>query len=208
MKVAAGFLLLLALGLGLAFWLLSGDARFLQFVLLAWAIVGMASFAVSGVFDPLVDGAMRVLGAGPAAPPVDDFAPIEAMVGRGEPVLAAEEYRARAADARVRTEALLRRAELLAGPLGQPGAAAAELEALRDSARLAPADDVRVGLALVDLYDHRLGEPGRAMAELRRLLDRDPEGRQARQLRAQLAALKARHFGDAPAARPPLPGAR
>jgi hypothetical protein len=84
----------------------------------------------------------------------------------------------------------VRRAALLGGPLGQPETALVELDGLR-RAGLSAADDLRVGVALVDLYDRRLGEPGRAMAELRRLIDRHPGDRSVRRLRHALAALKA-----------------
>jgi hypothetical protein len=64
-----------------------------------------------------------------------------------------------------------------------------ELQSLRDG-RLGRKADLRVGLALVDLYDRRLAEPGKAMAELRRLIDRHPEDQGIRRLRHHLAALK------------------
>jgi hypothetical protein len=57
-------------------------------------------------------------------------------------------------------------------------------------------EDIRVGLALAELWEHRLGEPGRAMRELRRLLDRYPSNRRMRQIRAELAELKARPFAS------------
>ena len=50
-----------------------------------------------------------------------------------------------------RLEATLRRSRLLIGPLSEPESAAVELDSLRAHA-LTPRDDVRVGLALVDLY--------------------------------------------------------
>jgi hypothetical protein len=91
--------------------------------------------------------------------------------------------------------ALIRRAELLAGPLGTPLAAVAELEALqRDADRLRPTEDMRLGLALTELYEQRLGDPGRALVEVRRLIDRYPAARQTRELRGLLAALRERHF--------------
>jgi hypothetical protein len=68
-----------------------------------------------------------------------------------------------------------------------------ELESLQAQA-LSRRDDLRVGLALVDLYDRRLADPGRAMAELRRLIDRHPEDPGVRRLRESLAALKAERF--------------
>jgi hypothetical protein len=87
----------------------------------------------------------------------------------------------------------VRRAALLGGPLGHPETALVELDGLRRS-RLSAADDLRVGVALVDLYDRRLGDPGRAMGELRRLIDRHPGHGSVRRLRRALAELKAEHL--------------
>ena len=112
---------------------------------------------------------------------------------RGHYAAAAEEYAERARNPDERVEATLRRAALLAGPLSQPENAAVELDSLR-SHRLASRDDFRVGLALVDLYEHHLNDPGRAMAELRRLIDRYPTAHGARRLRAALSSLKAGRF--------------
>jgi hypothetical protein len=114
-------------------------------------------------------------------------------VVRGEVATAAEAYRERAQRPAERVEATVRRAALLGGPLGQPETALVELEGLRRS-KLSPRDDLRVGVALVDLYDRRLGDPGRAMAELRRLIDGHPGDRSIRRLRHALAALKAEHL--------------
>ena len=119
------------------------------------------------------------------------YSAIETLVVRGEIAAAAEAYRERAQSPADRVEATVRRAALLAGPLAQPETALVELEGLRRSS-LSAADDLRVGVALVDLYDRRLGDPGRAMAELRRLIDRYPGAvASARRLRRALAELKA-----------------
>jgi hypothetical protein len=84
--------------------------------------------------------------------------------------------------------------------LAEPETAAVEVEGLR-SHPLSGRDDFRVGLALVDLYDHHLNDPGRAMVELRRLIDRYPTASGARRLRAALSALKSQRFdGTQPSA--------
>jgi hypothetical protein len=80
--------------------------------------------------------------------------------------------------------------------LRQPETAAAELENLRASVRPGAEEDLRIGLALVELYEDRLGDPGSAMAELRRLIDQHPSTRHLRRLRAELADLKQRRFGN------------
>jgi hypothetical protein len=89
----------------------------------------------------------------------------------------------------------VRRAGLLAGPLGQPETALVELQALREHA-LTPAQDLRVGVTLVDIYERRLDNAGRAMVELRRLIDLYPDRRAVRRLRHELAMLKADRWAD------------
>ena len=81
--------------------------------------------------------------------------------------------------------------------LREPESAAVELDSLRAHA-LTPREDVRIGLALVDLYENRLDNAGRAMAELRRLIDRDPSGQGARRLRAALRELKSQRYPATP----------
>ena len=117
------------------------------------------------------------------------------MAEQGHVEAAAEAYRLRAQAPRDRVNALIRRAQLLAGPLKLPHAAVGELEDVqRDAARLSAGEDMRVGLALTELYEQRLDDPGRAMVEIRRLIDRYPHARQARELRGLLAVLRTQHF--------------
>jgi hypothetical protein len=162
-----------------------------------WTIFGVLAGLVDAVLEPVIDLANRILcnvglvraGAG--------FSAEETLVAQGLHDAAAAAYLERAKTKEARVTALLRRAELLAGPLGQPDAAAAELEALqRDADSLSVGDDVRLGLALTELYEQRQADPGRAMGEVRRLLDRHPQVRQARELRGLLAAFRAQHFGQ------------
>jgi hypothetical protein len=120
------------------------------------------------------------------------FSAVETLVVRGDFESAAEAYRERAQRPAERVEATVRRAALLGGPLHQPETALVELESLRRG-KLSPAEDVRVGVALVDLYERRLGDPGRAMAELRRLIDLHPDHGSVRRLRRALADLKDEH---------------
>ena len=110
-------------------------------------------------------------------------------MARGHLAEAAEAYRERAQQPADRVEATVRRAALLAGPLGQPETALVELQALREH-RLTADADLRVGVALVDVYERRLAEPGRAMVELRRLIDLYPDRRATLRLRRELAILK------------------
>ena len=83
----------------------------------------------------------------------------------------------------------MRRAALLAGALGQPETALVELQGLREH-RLTPEADLRVGVALVDVYERRLSDPARAMVELRRLIDLYPDRRATARLRRELTMLK------------------
>jgi hypothetical protein len=155
---------------------------------------------VNAVLDPLIEFLGTVLTNVGLTRAGGGFSAEETLAAQGHADAAAEAYRLRAESPRDRVPALLRRAELLAGPLGTPLAAVAELEALqRDADRLRPADDMRLGLALTELYEQRLDDPGRAMVEVRRLIDRYPEARQTRELRGLLAVLRERHF-TAPAA--------
>jgi hypothetical protein len=170
------------------------ESRALQLVGVCWAVYGFAVGLLDGVLEPLVDGVARVLQNVGLRRVGGGYSSMEALVAGGHYAAAAEAYRERAREERGRAEAVLRRAALLAGPLDQPESAAAELDALRAGDRLSPDDDIRVGLALAELWEHRLAQPGRAMGELRRLLDRYPSNRRMRQIRAELAELKARRF--------------
>jgi hypothetical protein len=176
------------------------EPRALLLAGLLWALFGFMSGMVDVVVDPLIELINTVLTNVGLTRAGGGFSAEEALAAQGHADAAAEAYRLRAESPRERVPALIRRAELLAGPLGMPLAAVAELEALqRDADRIPPADDMRLGLALTELYEQRLNDPGRAMVEVRRLIDRYPEARQTRGLRGLLAALRDRHF-SAPAA--------
>ncbi len=196
-RVTAGLLLLFGtvVALGLA---LSGVVpRALQMVGVLWAIYGFVVGLTSGVLEPVIDGVFHALSNWGVVRAGGGYSAIETLVVRGEIAAAAEEYRERAQQPADRVEATVRRAALLGGPLAQPETALVELEGLRRSA-LSPAEDIRVGAALVDLHDRQLGDPGRAMAELRRLIDRHPSARATRRLRQALSDLKAEHLGSRP----------
>lgn len=160
-----------------------------------WAVYGL----VHGVFDLALEPFTAFLARGVPSIGMErigtGFSEVETLEAQGHYPAAAEAYRDRATRPGDRIPATVRRAALLAGPLQQPDQAVLELDALRLAA-LAPADDILIGLALADLYEHRLRNPGRAMVELRRLLDRYPRSHHTRQVRATLAALRRHHFGD------------
>jgi hypothetical protein len=157
-----------------------------------WAIYGFIVGLTSGVLEPAIEGLVRVLADLGLIRWGGGFSAIEALTVRGDYATAAEAYRERAQRASDRVEATVRRASLLGGPLQQPETALVELEALRGG-KLTPAEDVRVGVALVDLFERRLQAPGRAMAELRRLIDLHPDHASVRRLRRALADLKDQH---------------
>jgi len=193
--------LLFATVVAVVLWATRMVPRALQLVGIFWGLYGFMMGLLGGVLEPVVEGFSRMLtdlglrraGAG--------YSGIETLVVQGHYEAAAEAYRERAQTAADRIEATLRRAALLAGALKQPETAVAELENLRTAGRrLSPDDDLRVGLALVELYEERLGDAGRAMAELRRLIDRYPSSRHLRRLRAELLELKQQRFRDAPTA--------
>jgi hypothetical protein len=193
-RLAVGAIALLGTALALVLAIVSGDARMLELVAVLWAVYGLIVGFLSGVLEPVIDGFFQLLANAGLMRVGAGYSAIETLAVRGHYQAAAEEYAARARNPAERVEATLRRAALLAGPLTQPETAAVELDSLR-SHRLPSRDDFRVGLALVDLYDHHLNDPGRAMAELRRLIDRYPTASGARRLRAALGSLKSGRFG-------------
>jgi hypothetical protein len=176
------------------------DPRMLELVGALWAVYGLVVGVTTGVLEPAIDGFFQLLSNAGLMRAGGGYSGIETLAVRGHPQAAAEAYAERARNPAERVEATLRRATLLAGPLTEPETAAVEVEGLR-SHPLSGRDDFRVGLALVDLYDHHLDDPGRAMAELRRLIDRYPTASGARRLRAALSALKSQRFdGTQPSA--------
>jgi len=194
-RLAVGSVALLGTILAVVLAVLTHDARMLQLVGALWAVYGLTVGFLSGVLEPVLDGLFQLLTSGSLARIGNGYSSIETLVAHGQHEAAAEAYAERARNPAERVEATLRRSQLLTGPLSEPETAAVELDSLR-AHPLPTRDDVRVGLALVDLYENRLGNPGRAMAELRRLIDRHPAGQGARQLRAALRRLKSRSSPD------------
>jgi hypothetical protein len=199
-RLAAAFLLAFGTVAAVALWLAAGDSRFLKLAIGLWGVYGFTVGVVNGLLTPLVDGAARALqgfgvrGAGP------DYSSIEALVSGGHYALAAEEYRQRAEESRERVAATMRRAALFAGPMDNPAGAALELSGLRTGAPLSRDEDLRVGLALMNLYEHQLAEPGRAMAELSRLVEQYAGTRRGVTLSRMLRSRKRMRFGDPPTA--------
>jgi hypothetical protein len=174
------------------------DPKALQLVGALWAIYGLTVGFLSGVLEPVIDGFFHLVANAGLMRVGGGYSAIETLVARGHPEAAAQAYAERARNKSDRVDATLRRAALLAGPLGQPETAALELDNLRSAHRLGSRDDFRLGLALVELYEHDLSDPGRAMKELRRLIDRYPTARGARRLRVALAGLKSERFDSKP----------
>jgi hypothetical protein len=191
LRITVGVLLLLGSVLAVALAVSGIAPRALQLVGMFWAIYGFIVGLTSGVLEPVIEGVARAL-ADLGLVRGGGFSAIETLVVRGDFASAAEAYRERAQRPAERVEATVRRAALLGGPLQQPETALVELESLRRE-KLSPAEDLRVGVALVDLHERRMGNPGRAMAELRRLIDRHPGHASVRRLRRALADLKDAH---------------
>jgi hypothetical protein len=156
-----------------------------------WAVYGLVAGLATGVLEPALDALVGVLSDVGLRRAGGGYSAIETLVARGELAAAAEAYRERARNPLERTEATIRHAALLAGPLEQPETAVVELDNLRHGP-LSARDEFRIGLALVELYRTRLDQPGRAMGELRRLIDRYPGEPATARLREVLAELKAR----------------
>jgi hypothetical protein len=169
------------------------EPRMLELVGALWAVYGFTVAFTSGLLEPVIDGLFNVLSGVGLMRSGGGYSAIETLVARGHITAAAEAYAERARTPRERVDATLRRAALLAESLDSAETAAVELDGLR-SHPLSDRDDFRVGLALVELYEHHLADPGRAMAELRRLIDRYPSVRDVRRLRAALAELKSERF--------------
>jgi hypothetical protein len=200
-RIAAAAIILFSTIVALGLWVTGIVPRALVLVGVLWALYGFMMGLLGGVLEPLVDGLGRAFADFGLVRAGGGYSAIETLVARGQYADAAEAYRERAQDQASRAEATLRRAALLGGVLRQPETAVAELENLRaGDRRLTPIEDIRAGIALADLAEHRLGDPGRAMTELRRLIDLYPSGRHLHRLRAELAELKARRFRDAPTA--------
>jgi hypothetical protein len=192
LRITAGVLLLFGTVVAVALALSGIAPRALQLAAIFWAIYGFVVGLTSGVLEPAIDGLVHVLTNWGLVRSGGGYSGIESLVIRGDLAAAAEAYRERAQRPADRAEATVRRAALLGGPLGQPEMALVELEGLRRST-LTPAEDLRVGVALVDLYERRLADPGRAMGELRRLIDEHPGHHSVRRLRRMLAELKEGH---------------
>jgi hypothetical protein len=198
-RLVVGSIVLLGTLLALIIAVISKEPRALELVGALWAVYGLVVGFVSGVLEPVIDGFFELMSNAGLVRISDGYSSIEALVANGHTEAAAEEYAERARNHAERAEATLRRAALLAGPLGEPETAAVELDSLR-ARPLSRRDDFRVGLALVELYEHHLADPGRAMAELRRLIDRYPTAQDARRLRSALAELKAQRYPSEPSA--------
>jgi hypothetical protein len=195
-RLAVGTIALLGTILSIILALTGVEPRALQLVGALWAVYGLVVGLLSGVLEPVIDGFFRLVTNAGLIRVGQGYSAVETLVARGHYEAAADAYAERARHHPERLEATLRRAALLAGPLGQPETAAVELDSLR-STPLPLRDDLRVGLALVDLYEHQLGDAGRAMGELRRLIDRCPTTQGARRLRAALGELKTQRYGAA-----------
>jgi hypothetical protein len=196
-RLAVGAVALLGTVLAVVLAIATGDARMLELVGALWAVYGLTIGFLSGVLEPVIDGFFQLLANAGLRRVGTGYSGIETLEVRGHPEAAAEAYAERARNPAERVEATLRRAVLLAGPLAEPESAAVELDSLRTH-ELAPRDDLRVGLALVDLYENRLANPGRAMAELRRLIDRHPTAQGARRLRTALREIKSQRYPEMP----------
>jgi hypothetical protein len=188
-RLVAGGLLLFGTVVAVALALSGIAPRAIVLVGAFWAIYGLIS-GFTGVLEPAIESLAAALQSVGLTRAGGGYSAIETQVARGHLADAAEAYRQRAQQPSDRVEATVRRAALLAGPLGEPETALVELQALREH-RLSADADLRIGVALVDIYERRLGDPGRAMVELRRLIDLHPDRRATVRLRRELATLKA-----------------
>lgn len=196
LRLLVGILLIAATLVALLLTVTGVAPRAILLVGAFWALYGLLTGFIGGILGPVIDMAARAFTDVGLARAGAGFSDVESLVARGHYDAAAEAYLDRARDAKTRVLATVRRAALLAGPLGAPEMAATELKSLRDHAKLAPAEDLAVGLALVDILEYRLRDDGGAMTELRRLLDRYPHSRYTQRIRETLRDLKTSHFGS------------
>ena len=175
LRLALSGLLIFATVVALVLGLTGIEPRALLLAGGLWGVYGLVRAAVSGVLAPGAELVGDLLANGGVDRVPSEHSEIQALAAQGRYQDAAERWWRLVVEGEAPAEAIRRRAELLAGPLKEPGSAVAELTQYRVAPRLPlrPAEDVGIGLALVDLYEHRLQDPARAMYELRRLLDRD-----------------------------------
>lgn len=197
LRLAAGGILLFATLVALLLWVTGVTPRAVLLLGAFWAIYGLVFGLLDGFLEPMIDLWVEILQNAGLVRYRTGYASIETLAARGLYDAAANEYLERSGRENGDAEALVRRAAILAGPLSNPGMAALELHNYRDTRQLRPADDIKIGLALVELYDRRLADPGRAMTELRRLIDLHPTVGGARQLRRTLNQFRREKFGAA-----------
>ncbi|HET7601470.1 MAG TPA: hypothetical protein VFK36_00545 [Gemmatimonadales bacterium] len=160
---------------------------------LLWLFYGIGSWLVS-LMDRGLDALPNVLSGAGVERQGAGYSDIEALLVREQYEAGADALLERARDPAQRVEATVRRAQLLAGPMRQPEAAAMALRDLM-AGGLTPAEELRVGLALVDVQEHGLHDLGAAINGLSRLLRRMEDPRRAASLKTRLARLKEEHFG-------------
>jgi len=199
LRRVSGGLLLVATAFALALAATGKEPRALLLAGMLWSLYGLSRAVTSGFLSPAMDWFGGLLGNGGTMLRARGHSEIEALAAQGRFQDAAERWYREAVEGEAPAAAMLRRAELLAGPLADPGTAAAELTQYRDLPRrpLSSTEDVAIGLALVELYERRLDDPARAMFELRRLLDLHPASRHVHRIRNTLMDLKERRSGDA-----------
>lgn len=199
LRRVSGGLLLAATAAALALAATGKEPRAILLAGMLWSLYGLSRAVLNGFLSPAMDWLGEALTGTTSILRDRGHSEIAALVAQAKYQDAAERWYREAVDGEAPAAAMLKRAELLAGPLTDPGTAAAELTQYRDLPRrpLSASEDVAIGLALVELYERRLNDPARAMFELRRLLDRHPESRHVRRIRNTLVDLKERRFGDA-----------
>jgi len=197
LRLAAGGILLFATLVALLLWVTGVTSRAVLLLGAFWAIYGLVFGLLDGFLEPMTDLWGEILQNAGLMRYRTSYASIETLAARGLYDAAANEYLERSRRENGDAEALVRRAAILAGPLSNPGMAVLELHNYRDTRQLRPADDIKIGLALVELYDRRLADPGRAMTELRRLIDLHPTVGGVRQLRRTLNQFRREKFGAA-----------
>ncbi len=166
-----------------------------SFGTMALVVVGGVAFGVAAGFGiaaaagRIGEAFVAVVSGAGNIPPAPSFSFEESLVARGRYQEAVESFQAHLASHPEDHAARLALAAVLAGPLGDPGAAARVYQAMR-AASAGPALEFGVYQALIDLH-RAAGDRGRLLAELARFAEAQRGTAAGAAARRELLALKA-----------------
>lgn len=169
--------------------------RGVSFGMMAMVVLGgvafgvAAGFGITAVAGRIGETFVAVVSSAGNIPPAPSFSFEESLVARGRYQEAVESFQAHLASHPEDHAARLALAAVVAGPLGDPAAAARVYHEIRMT-RPGPALEYRVSQALIDLY-RAAGDRGRLLAELARFAEAQRGTAAGAAARRELLALKA-----------------